>query len=282
VVISASTHGLTGGLFEYRHLGTVGLKGFAENVSAWQVLGAGASESRFEALRSGRTALVGRAEEIELLLRRWQQVKSGLGRAVLITGEPGIGKSRIVAALQEHLYGDLHTPLRYFCSPHRQDSALHPLTSQLERAAGFARDDTAGQKLARLETLLAQSKAEPEEIGLFTELLSMPNATRYPLPELSPQKRKEKTLTALLSQMERLAARQPVLAVYEDVHWIDPTTHRSDDARTPDIDDRTGAASASAVAGHGSTGVQATVACLRACYQRGAGAHGPGGRRFTG
>jgi class 3 adenylate cyclase/predicted ATPase len=224
IVIGPRTRRLVADLFEYHDLGAIEVKGFAAPVQAYQVVCPSAVESRFEALRPTRTPLVGRVEEFELLLRRWQQVKSGQGRVVLLTGEPGIGKSRITVALQEHLQGDPHTRLRYFCSPHHQDSALHPLISQLERAASFARDDTAEQKLAKLEALLAQSNAQPEEIGYIAELLSITNIGRYPLPDLSPQKRKEKTLTALLAQMERLAARLPVLAVYEDAHWIDPTT----------------------------------------------------------
>src|SRR5262249_11753302 len=154
----------------------------------------------------------------------WRQVKSGQGRVVLVAGEPGIGKSRVTVALQEWLQSDPHTRLRHFCSPHHQDSALRPVIDQLERAAGLARDDTAEAKLAKLEVLLAQSNAQPDEIGFIAELLSIPSAVRYPLPELTPQKRKENTLMALLAQLERLAVRQPVLAVYEDVHWIDPTT----------------------------------------------------------
>jgi class 3 adenylate cyclase/predicted ATPase len=224
VVISSSNLALVGSLFDYRNLGAVVLKGLTEAVPAWQVLGEGSVESRFDALRSRKTPLVGRTEEIELLRRRWRQVKSGQGRVVLLAGEPGIGKSRITVAIQEHLQDDPHTRLRYFCSPHHQDSALYPLKAQLERAAGFSRDDTAERKLDKVEALLAQSSARPEEIGYIADLLSIPNASRYPLPELSSQKCKERTLAALLAQVERMAMRHPVLAIYEDVHWIDPTT----------------------------------------------------------
>lgn len=225
VVIGEGTRKLLGNLFELQDLGARELKGLAGPTRAWAALRQSSIESRFEALHSERTTpLVGRAEEFELLLRRWQRVKSGQGRVVVVTGEPGIGKSRIVVALQGHLQGDPHTRLRYFCSPHHQDTALHPLIGQLERATGFTHDDTAEEKLTKLEAVLAKSNAPPEEVGLIAALLSIPGAGRYPPTELSPQKRKEKTLTALLAQLERLAARQPVLLAYEDVHWIDPTT----------------------------------------------------------
>jgi len=224
VVIAEGTRKQVGNLFELQDLGGRDIKGLAEPARAWAVLWRSSIESRFEALRSGGTPLVGRAEELELLLRRWQQVESGQGRVVVLTGEPGIGKSRVAAALQGHLQLDPHARLRQFCSPHHRSTPLHPWIGQFERAAGLTRDDTPEEKLTKLEAVLAQSNATPEEIGFIAALLSIPNAARYPLPELSPQKRKEKTLTALLAHMERLAARQPVLVVYEDVHWIDPTT----------------------------------------------------------
>jgi class 3 adenylate cyclase len=228
VVIASSTRRLTGGLFEYRDLGTVALKGFAENVSTWQVLGAGAAESRFEALRATTTPLVGRDEEIDLLLRRWVQAKGGDGQMVLISGEPGIGKSRIAETILERLSNEPHIRLRYYCSPHHQDSALYPSIAQLERAAGFRRDDTDEQRLNKLEKLLAQGTNDlGEAVPLLAELLSIPIGGRYPPLNLSPQKRKEKTLLAQLTQLEGLAGRQPVLMVYEDVHWSDPTTRES-------------------------------------------------------
>jgi tetratricopeptide (TPR) repeat protein len=225
VVISSSTHRLTGGLFHYRDLGPVALKGFAETVPVWQALGASAAESRFEALRASATPLVGRGEEIDLLLRRWEQAKGGEGAVVLLSGEPGIGKSRIAQTILERLSGEPHTRLRLFCSPHHQDTALYPSITQLDRAAGFRRDDTDEQRLTKLEAVLALAANDlGEAVPLFASLLSIPTGDRYPALDLTPQKRKEKTLRSLVAQVEGLAARQPVLLVVEDAHWADPTS----------------------------------------------------------
>jgi predicted ATPase len=161
---------------------------------------------------------------MELLLRRWRRVRKGEGQVVFLFGEAGIGKSRLSRALEEWLAGETHAGLRYFCSPHHQGSALHPFTAQLERAAGFTCADAPRDRFAKLEGLLARSTAEAEEIGLITELLSLPSNGRYCLPEMSPQRRKEKTLDALLAQLAGLAAQQPVLMLFEDAHWIDPTS----------------------------------------------------------
>ena len=225
VVISSSTRRLTGGFFDYRNLGTVALKGFAETVQAWQALGASAAENRFEALRGSTTPLVGRAEEIDLLLRRWKQAKGGEGSVVLLSGEPGIGKSRIAETILERLSGEPYTRLRLFCSPHHQDTALYPSIAQLERAAGFRREYTEEQRLTRLEALLALAANDfGEAVPLLAGLLSIPTGDRFPTLDLTPQKRKEKTLRALVAQVEGLAARQPVLLVAEDAHWADPTS----------------------------------------------------------
>jgi len=158
LVIAEATRRQIGGLFDLADLGPQAFAGFAEPQPAWQVLGESGVLSRFEALRSGTMPLVGRAEELELLIRRWQQVKTGEGRVVLISGEPGIGKSRPAAALSAHIESEPHTRLRYFCSPHHQDSALYPFIAQLERAAGFARDDTVDAKLGKLRALLAPAR----------------------------------------------------------------------------------------------------------------------------
>jgi predicted ATPase len=225
VVIAASTRQLTGGLFEYRDLGAVAVKGFADNVPAWQVLRVSTADNRFEALRAATTPLVGRDEEIDLLIRRWEQAKRSDGQVVLISGEPGIGKSRIAQTVLERISAEPHTRLRYFCSPHHQDSALYPSITQLERAAGLRRGDTAEKRLAKLEALLLRATNDlSEAVPLLADLLSIPPGDRYPPLTLTPQERKAKTLRAQLAQVEGLAARQPVLMVFEDVHWCDPTT----------------------------------------------------------
>ncbi len=225
VVIAPSTRRLTGGLFEYADLGAVELKGLGAPVMAARVVRGSAAASRFEALHGRElTPLVGRDEELALLQRRWQQAKAGEGRVVVLIGEPGIGKSRLAQAMLQQPAGEPYTRLRYFCSPHHQASALHPFITQLEHAAGFSREDMAEARLAKLEALLARSNAGAEEIGFIAERMSIPTGDKYRLPDLTPQRRKEKTLEALLAQMARLAARQPVLMLFEDAHWIDPTS----------------------------------------------------------
>jgi class 3 adenylate cyclase/predicted ATPase len=225
VVIAAGTRRLVGTLFEYRDLGGVDVKGIAGPVSAWQVLRPSVVASRFEALRGAAlTRLVGRDEEIDLLLRRWARAKAGDGQVVLVSGEAGIGKSRIAATLTERLDAEPAIRLRYFCSPYHQDSALFPFVDQLGRAAGFAREDPAAVKLEKLDALVAHAAPREEDVAFLADLLSLPASERHPLPDLSPQRKKERTLDALITQLEGLAHRQPVLMVFEDAHWIDPTS----------------------------------------------------------
>ena len=225
VVIAESTESSWATCSSLRTLGHKDLKGIAGPVRAWAALRPASVESRFEAFHaSGLTELVGREEELELLLRRWSKAKTGEGQVVLLSGEAGIGKSRLTAALLERLAAEPHTRLRYFCSPQHTDSALYPIISQMERAAGFAHDDTAQAKLDKLDALLAQSFTPPQDAALFAEMLSLPNDGRYPTLELTPQQRRQKTLEALTAQMEALARANPVLMIFEDVHWIDPTS----------------------------------------------------------
>ena len=225
VVIADSTRRLVGNLFQLEELGARDLKGISGPVRAWAALRPSAVESRFDALHvSGLTELVGREEELELLLRRWSKAKTGEEQVVLLSGEPGIGKSRLAAALMERLAPEPHTRLRYFCSPQHTDSALYPVISQMERAAGFAHDDAAQTKLDKLDALLAQSLTPRQDAALIAEMLSLPNDGRYPTLELEPQRRRQKTLEALTMQLEALARSKPVLMIFEDVHWLDPTS----------------------------------------------------------
>jgi tetratricopeptide (TPR) repeat protein len=194
-------------------------------VPAWQVPGPSGVASRFEAMhKTELPPLFGREEEIERLLPRWRQVTQGEGQVVMLTGEPGIGKSHIALALDGRLQSEPHIALRYFCSEHHTNSALFPFIGQLEHAAGFERSDSPTQRLSKLDALLAQSTADREHVAVLANLFALPDSDRYGLQELSPQKRKEKTFAALLAQLEGLAARQPVFMIFEDIHWIDPTS----------------------------------------------------------
>jgi class 3 adenylate cyclase/predicted ATPase len=225
VVIAEATRELLGNLFELRDLGPKELKGIAEPVRVFAALRANSVESRFEAMHpGGLTALVGREEELDLLMRRWSKAKTGEGQVVLLSGEAGIGKSRLSAALMEGLAAEPHTRLRYFCSPQHTDSAFYPLIGQFERAAGFAHGDAPQTKLDKLDALLAHSSTSGQDAALFTEMLSLPNDGRYPALELTPEQRRQKTLAALSLQLETLARSSPVLMILEDAHWADPTS----------------------------------------------------------
>jgi class 3 adenylate cyclase len=225
VVIAESTRRLLGNLFDLQDLGAQDLKGWGSSVRAWAVSRPASVESRFEALHaSGLTELVGREEELELLVRRWSKAKSGQGQVVLLSGEAGIGKSRLTAALMERLVKEPHTRLRYFCSPQHIDSALYPIISQMERAAGFVHDDSPKAKLDKLDALLAQTSTSKQDAALFAEMLSLPNDGRHPAPELTSEQRRQKTLVALVSQIEALTWQNPLLMIFEDAHWTDPTS----------------------------------------------------------
>jgi class 3 adenylate cyclase/predicted ATPase len=225
VVIADDTRKLLGNLFELQDLGPKDLKGIAGPVRAWAALRVSSAEGRFEALHaSGLTELLGREEELELLMRRWSRAKIGEGQVVLLSGEAGIGKSRLTTALLESVATEPHTRLRYFCSPQHTDSAFHPIISQMERAAGLAHDDTAPAKLDKLDAVLAPTSTSIQDAALFAEMLSLPNDGRYPALALSPVQRRQRTLEALTSQLAGLANQQPVLMIFEDAHWTDPTS----------------------------------------------------------
>ena len=226
IVVAASTRRLLGDLFRLRDLGRHEVKGIAEPVAAWAVEGISNSESRFEAVRVAElTHLIGREDEIGFLLERQRRAWKGEGQVVLISGEPGIGKSRLAAALAEHFAGEPYTRLRYQCSPYHINSALRPFIAQLERAAGFKADDTSEQRLDKLEAVLAVGTSRVQTIApLFAALLSIPFGERYPPLALNPAQQRRRTLAALLDQFEGLARQQPILLLFEDAQWADATS----------------------------------------------------------
>jgi class 3 adenylate cyclase/predicted ATPase len=225
VVVAENTRRLLGNLFRFEDLGLQELKGIPKPVAAWAALEPSSVASRFEALRAAHlTAFVGREEEIELLVRRWSRAKTGEGQVVLLSGEAGIGKSRLTAALLERVASEPHTRLRYFCSPQHTDRAFYPIIGQMERAAGLAHDDTPQARLDQLDALLARTSTSKQEATLFAEMLSLPDDGRNPALDLAPQQRRQKTQEALVSQVEALARQNPVLMIFEDAHWADPTS----------------------------------------------------------
>src|SRR5438034_540641 len=226
IVVAASTRRLLGDLFRLRDLGRHEVKGIAEPVAAWAVEGMSPSESRFEAVRTARlTDLIGREDEIDFLLERQRLAWKGEGQIMLISGEPGIGKSRLAAALAERIAGEPHTRLRYQCSPYHTNSALRPFIAQLERAAGFTADETSEQRLDKLEAVLAMGASQVQAVApLFAALLAIPFGDRYLPLALSPTQHRRRTLAALLDQFEGLARQQPILLSFEDAHWADATS----------------------------------------------------------
>jgi len=223
VVIAESTRRLLGDLFEFENLGAREVKDTTGPVQAWAVLRASSLASRFEALHAGDlTALVGREEESEVMLRRWSRAKAGQGQVVLLSGEAGIGKSRLAAALSDGLAGEPHARLRYFCSPQHTDSAFYPIIRQMERAVGSEHDDS--RRLDKLDGILMRPSTSIEDAALLADLLLLTNDGRYPPLDLEPQQRRQRILGALVSHIEALAQQGPVLMIFEDVHWIDPTS----------------------------------------------------------
>jgi class 3 adenylate cyclase/predicted ATPase len=224
LVIDDVSHGLAAGHFHYRDLGRWSVKGREEPIQVWQVLRT-SSASRFGATHKAKTpSLFGRKEEMEFLLHEWRNAIRGDGRAVILTGEPGIGKSHIAMALKEHLRSEPHISLRYFCSVHHANAALFPIIAQLERAARFERSDAATVKLSKLQALAARSMADHDHVAALANLLALPAGAGCRSNELSPQERKEKTSAALLAQLEGLAKQQPVYIIFEDIQWIDPSS----------------------------------------------------------
>ena len=225
IVIAPSTHRLVGAAFEYANLGTHALKGIDEPLQVWKVREVGRAEDRFEAIHSGQfTPFVGREHEIALLLGRWEQATGGEGQVVLLSGEPGIGKSRITQLLRERISGQSHKRLHYQCSPYHVSSAFYPIINQFERAAGFERDDASEVRLDKMEVALTLPRQELLGVApLIAALLSLPPG-RYPPRMLSPQKQKELTIAALANHALQLARKCPLLIVLEDAHWIDPSS----------------------------------------------------------
>ena len=223
VVIAPSTQRLVGGLFEYRNPRTHDLKGFSQPVQAWQVIGPNVAASRFEALRS-KLPLIGREKEIGLLLQRWAQAKSGAGQAVLIVGEPGIGKSRLKLELLSRISQEFPVLRRYYCSPRHKDSMLHPLLAQLQKAAMFDRADSPDEKLNKLEALAAGGAVSSEVLGLLADLMAVPRGKHTKTLRLDARRRRRILFEALGQGLERIAQQKPTIITVEDIHWIDPTS----------------------------------------------------------
>jgi class 3 adenylate cyclase len=226
VVIAPATRRLIGDRFQLRALGRHEVKGLPEPVEAWAVEGVSASEGRFEAVRSGRlTGFVGREHELGLLIERWTLAQDGEGQVVLLSGGPGIGKSRILGELRGRLEAQHATSLRFHCSPYYVNSAFYPIIDNFERALRFARDDTAEQKLDKLEALVAGQYGRPrEDIRFIAAMLSIPCEERYGAIAMTPQKFKDETLRALVDTTEAIARRQPTVMLFEDARWADPTS----------------------------------------------------------
>jgi len=228
VVISAATYRLIAGLFDCQDLGSHTLKGVSTPLEVYRVLGEGGVQGRFEvAVRTGLTPLVGREQEVGLLLERWERTKEGAGQVVLLSGEAGIGKSRLVRVLREQTGAEPQARLEWRCSPYYQNSALYPVIEHLQRLLEFRREDSLEEKLTKLERVLESYGFDLKDTApFFAALLSLP-ALRFPLPVLTPQRQKQKTQELLLAWLLKEAEQQPVRLDVEDLHWADPSTPRT-------------------------------------------------------
>jgi tetratricopeptide (TPR) repeat protein len=224
VLIGSATRRLVGGLFEYADFGMRQLKGFSRPVQIWKVLGETEIEARFDAFRSRESPIIGRDEELTVLQGCWERARSGNGQVVSICAGPGLGKTRLVAALQERVAGASPVRLSYFASAHHRRSPLHPIIAQMRRAAGFLPEDGIVEKRAKLAHLIAVASPPPEHAAALFHLLGLPPAERDPLRDLSPQRRKELTFDALLRQLDAIAAHAPVLILFDDAHWLDASS----------------------------------------------------------
>ncbi|MBI3756566.1 MAG: AAA family ATPase [Deltaproteobacteria bacterium] len=226
IVISAVTRHLVMGLFECQELGPQELKGFSTPVSVYRVVRESAAQNRFEAeVHKGLTPLVGRELEVGLLRERWERVKAGAGQVVLLNGEPGIGKSRLVQVLKEQIVQEGATRLELPCSSYHQHSAYHPILDHLQRILGFTAQDSSQTKLDKLTQMLSRYRfPQLDTLPLLAAFLSLPHPEQAPPLSMSPQKQKEKTQAAVVAWLVEEAEKAPVYCVWEDVHWADPST----------------------------------------------------------
>ena len=226
IVVSDSTRRLFGKAFAVKELGPQVIKGFSAPVGAWLILHEREDVSRFEASHSeSLIPFVGRTQEIALLTEWWQEAVDGRGRVVQMSGEAGIGKSRLLAALCERIAGDRHTVLRYQCSPHHSNDAFYPVMGQLWHGARFVSGEPAAVRLEKLERMVEATGLPCSEIVPYlATLLAIPISSRYPAPEMAPSELKERTIAVLLAMVVELAKSAPLLMIVEDTHWIDPSS----------------------------------------------------------
>jgi predicted ATPase/class 3 adenylate cyclase len=226
LIVDSATRRLVGAEFEFADQGTVSLKGFETPVQVWQVLDSKLSTSRFESYRSGRlTNFIGREHETALLLGRWREAVEGEGQVVLLCGEAGIGKSRIVRSLRDRLAEERYQTIQFQCSPYHTNTALYPVINYLRQAVGLTGEDTPPAQLQKLGALALNSGIDDQPtVALLADLLSIRTDDQHPLPNVSSEKRKEMTLEALVQQLQSPAGRRPTLFIVEDAHWLDPTT----------------------------------------------------------